>query len=181
MLRLLPAANSFKRDKNRVKIFTGILTNDESIENLVRKDLERIFGPIDSILSGTEFKHTKYYEEELGEGLRRSFFAFKKLAAVKDAYRAKITSGKVEDKYRHKGKRRANIDPGYITPAKLVLFSTKDYSHRIFIARRIYAEVTLKYENHSYCPFPWTYPDFKSKEYIEYFNDIRKIYLSQLK
>ncbi|MFN3467301.1 MAG: DUF4416 family protein, partial [Candidatus Brocadiales bacterium] len=41
--------------------------------------------------------------------------------------------------------RPVNIDPGYLTSSKLVLASTNDYSHRIYLKKGIYAEVTLRY------------------------------------
>ncbi|MBI5756814.1 MAG: DUF4416 family protein [Nitrospirae bacterium] len=69
--------------------------------------------------------------------------------------------------------RPVNIDPGYITLAKVVLASTKDYSHRVYIGKGIYAEVTLSYENKTFRPFSYTYPDYRSDEYIALFNMAR--------
>ena len=69
--------------------------------------------------------------------------------------------------------RRVNIDPGYITPAKLVLATTKDYSHRIYLGKGIYAEVTLIYSQKKYRILDWTYPDFRQEKYLAYFEEIR--------
>ena len=77
--------------------------------------------------------------------------------------------------------RQVNLDPGYLDAAKLLLASTKDYSHRIYLSKGIYAEVTLYYQNGSYQPWPWTYPDYKTKEYAEFLQTARKTYLNQLK
>ena len=77
-------------------------------------------------------------------------------------------------------KRRVNIDPGYISLDKLVLFTTKNYSHRIYLNEGIYAEVTLKFERKSFVPLPWTYPDYKTLEYIDFFNKIRETYKDQI-
>ncbi|MEK6733229.1 MAG: DUF4416 family protein, partial [Candidatus Omnitrophota bacterium] len=70
--------------------------------------------------------------------------------------------------------RRINIDPGYISDSKLVLATTKDYFHRIYLTSGIYAEVTLRWRRGGFEPFEWTYPDYQSKEYIDIFNTIRK-------
>jgi hypothetical protein len=75
--------------------------------------------------------------------------------------------------------RSVNIDPGYLDLAKLVLFSTKDYTHRIHVGKGIFAEVTLYFQDDSFNAWPWTYPDYKTKEYIGIFNTIRGIYKSK--
>ena len=74
-----------------------------------------------------------------------------------------------------------NIDPGYLDLSKLILASTKDYKHRIYLTKGIYAEVTLFYQDKTFCPWEWTYPDYKTGEYIEIFNRIRQIYAEQIK
>jgi hypothetical protein len=72
-------------------------------------------------------------------------------------------------------KRTLNLDPGYLSLAKVVLASTKDYSHRLYLGRGIYGEVTLFFKDKSYNPYPWTYPDYRTPEYINFFNQMRKI------
>ena len=69
-----------------------------------------------------------------------------------------------------------NIDPGYLTLSKVVLLTTKDYTHRIYLAGGIYAEVTLRYKSGTFNPWDWTYPDYKTPEYVNIFNHIRDIY-----
>jgi hypothetical protein len=68
-----------------------------------------------------------------------------------------------------------------VTLDKLVLATTKDYSHRIYLRDGIYAEVTLYFRKGRFHPFEWTYPDYCTREYIEVFYKIRQIYHSQLK
>jgi len=62
----------------------------------------------------------------------------------------------------------------------MVLATTKNYSHRLYLGKGIYAEVTLKYEDGRYKPLPWTYPDYRSEEYMEFFDSIREKYSRQL-
>jgi hypothetical protein len=69
--------------------------------------------------------------------------------------------------------RPLNLDPGYLTPAKLVLASTKDHAHRIYLSRGIYAEVTLFYKDRHWQPREWTFPDYRRADYQEFFSQCR--------
>ena len=70
--------------------------------------------------------------------------------------------------------RTVNIDPGYVHPAKVVLATIKDFSHRIYLRDGIYAEVTLMYQKNTFVPLPYTYPDFRTKSYVSLFNQARQ-------
>ena len=85
-----------------------------------------------------------------------------------------------EKKFSKNSLRRINIDPGYLYASKVILASTKDYSHRIYLSGGIFAEDALYYEDKSFQSWPWTYPDYKTKGYIEFFNNLRRVYLKQL-
>ena len=78
-------------------------------------------------------------------------------------------------------KRPANLDPGYIEQAKVVLASTKNFYHRIYLGGGIFGEVTMHFKNNTYQFFPWTYPDYKSKDYQDFFLRVRQIFRSQLR
>ena len=78
-------------------------------------------------------------------------------------------------------KRPVNLDPGYIEHAKVILASTKNFYHRIYLGSGIFAEVTMHFKNNTYQFFPWTYPDYQSKDYQDLFLKIRQIYRSQLR
>jgi len=138
--------------------------------------LEKMFGTIDFRSPLMNFTQTDYYNDEMGEELKRVIFSFKKLVRPESAYKAKLKTNALEKKLSQNGKRRINIDPGYLNMSKLVLFSTKDYTHRIPMPRGIFAEITLFYQNKQYNPWPWTYPDYKTKEYRDIFESIRNIY-----
>ena len=70
--------------------------------------------------------------------------------------------------------RPLNLDPGYITPAKLVLASTKDHAHRIYLRDGIYAEVTLSFRGRKWQPLEWTYPDYRRDDYQRFFTECRE-------
>lgn len=128
----------------------------------------------------TDFSHTDYYAEEMGPGLKRKFISFERIVDSADLYKAKLITNRIEQRLSTGGKRTINIDPGYLDLSKLVLFTTKDYSHRIYLRKGIYAEATLFYRDHAFTPWPWTYPDYRTPEYKEIFGTIRDNYKKQI-
>jgi len=163
-----------------VKLVIGFLYGDPGILDEALKSLSRSFGNIDFKSSQMDFSYTTYYREEMGDGLKRSFVSFENLVDPENAYKTKLTTNILEKKLSGNGKRRINIDPGYIDMAKLVLFSTKDYAHRIPVGSGIFAEVTLFYKDGRYNSWPWTYPDYKSEEYSGIFNSMRETYRNRM-
>jgi len=77
--------------------------------------------------------------------------------------------------------RPVNLDPGYIGASKLVLATTKNYSHRMYIGEQMFAEVTLIFAKGGWSPLPYTYPDYRQQKYFDFFNEVRKKLLEQLK
>ncbi|HIC91403.1 MAG TPA: DUF4416 family protein, partial [Syntrophaceae bacterium] len=93
----------------------------------------------------------------------------------------KLYTNSIEKHFCIDHKRRVNIDPGYITPERLVLATGKNYSHRIYLRDGIYADLTLIFKKGSFRPLEWTYPDYATSQVIELMNAIRKRYISQLR
>jgi len=77
--------------------------------------------------------------------------------------------------------RPVNLDPGIIEPSKLVLATTKNYAHRIYIGKKIYAEVTLIFEKGRWRPLEYTYPDYTQQVYLDFFARVRARLLEQLR
>jgi hypothetical protein len=166
---------------DQVKLIIGFIFKEEGFLKKAEGILLRHFGAIDLESPILPFDYTDYYQKEIGSGLSRKFVSFKKLIPSQKLASVKILTNKIEEKLSLKGRRRINIDPGYLTLAKLVLASTKDYSHRIHLSNGIFAEITLCYQNKIFQPREWTYPDYRSAEYLHIFNDIRNIYAQQIK
>lgn len=160
----------------RVKLISSVFSSNTLIIDKVACILGKIFGGIDFRSPVLDFTHTEYYGPEMGYGLKRIFLGFKRPLRPEIAYKAKIRTNAIEKKFSKGGRRLVNIDPGYIDASKLVLFSTKDYTHRIPMPRRIFAEVTLFYKDKRYNPWPWTYPDYASEEYIKIFESMRNLH-----
>jgi hypothetical protein len=73
-----------------------------------------------------------------------------------------------------------NLDPGYVSLSKLVLATTKDYSHRIYVGSGMYAESALHFENGQWTAWPWTYPDYAGPRYHAFFGHVRELYKAKL-
>jgi len=168
-----------------VKLFTGVLTGSPETIFEVRNELESLFGRVDEASQLFPFEYTDYYDDGMGERLKKKFFAFQSLVSPEELVEIKLQTNELEKELAGKLEtevaRPVNIDPGYVGLSKMVLATTKNYSHRIYLQRGIYAEVTLKYENGRYKPLPWTYPDYRSEEYLDFFHVIRERYSKQLK
>ena len=168
-----------------VKFIVGILAISEEILAQASELIGRQLGPVESHSEVWPFSSTKYYAKEMSETLLRQFVSLAQLGEPADIVKLKLACNSTEladARRRGRGQRRAiNLDPGYITPAKLVLASTKDYSHRVYVGRGIYAEVTLQYVHGSWRSFPWSFPDYAEPRYHGFFSDVRSRLLEQLR
>ena len=161
----------------KVKLIIGLISNDEALLDKIGARLEkRLKNKIDFKSDVLDFAYTDYYDKEMGGPLKRRFLSFKRLVRLETIAKVKLETNDIEKRFCTDGKRAVNIDPGYVDMAKLVLLSTKDYSHRVHIGNGIFAEVTLHYKNKRFDFWPWTYPDYKSREYARIFGIIRDIY-----
>lgn len=162
-----------------VKLFTGILISDLSLLPHTHTRLQEEFGETDIFSPIMDFTYTQYYEPEMGPGLKRQFLSFKNLTQPDRIVDIKLNTNSLEDNLAIDNKRRVNLDPGYLTPASIVLVTTKDFSHRIYLSKGIYAEITLLFRHGKFEPLPWTYPDYRSPEYHQFFQRLRERYMEQ--
>jgi hypothetical protein len=133
----------------------------------------------------SRFDKTDYYKDETGENILRQFVSTERLIAPALLAKIKHRTNKLEQKLAAKLAlplpRPVNLDPGIIEPSKLILATTKNYSHRIYIGKKMYAEVTLIFDKASWRPLDYTYPDYRQQCYFDFFDKVRKRLLEQLK
>jgi hypothetical protein len=147
-----------------------------------KQTAEATWGPV--ALESERFEHheTDYYAATMGAGLKKTFLAFETLVDPAGLVDWKEMSNGWELEYRqlggHPEARPLNLDPGYLTEAKLILASTKDRDHRIYLDRGVYAENTLFFHRGAWEPRPWTYPDYRRADYHQFFGRCRD-YLRQ--
>jgi len=162
-----------------VKLIASMFAGSGELLEKAKVRLGQEFGPIDYESELLPFDHTTYYAVEFGENLKRRFVAFAELVRPERLTEIKLLTNALEMEWAVEGKRRINIDPGYVSHSKLVLATTKDHAHRIYLGQGIYAEVTLYFREGTFRPWPWTYPDYASPPLIAIFNHIRGLYVKQ--
>jgi hypothetical protein len=168
-----------------VQLVVGLITHPKEGFERVRRLLTDAWGPIDLESPVWPFAFTDYYEKEMGGGLLRQFVAFERLVELDGLHRVKLASNRMEAALAADSeaavRRPVNIDPGYVCHSKLVLFSTKDFSHRIYVAEGIFAESTLEWRGREFVTHPWTFPDYRTDEYRSFFAAVRSHYARKLK
>jgi len=161
------------REALTARLVVGMLSADEDLMDAVTEALGPHLGTPDYVSPLIPFAYTAYYDRELGAGIRRRFISYPDPFPPDRLAETKCLTNTIEQKYAVDGRRRINLDPGYITLGKLVLATTKDQAHRVYLGQGIYAEVTLAYRRGGFEPWPWTYPDYRSPEYLEILNHLR--------
>jgi len=173
------------REPKPVKLFVGLLCNHESLFPVVEEALTKRFGPIQLASPPTPWEATDFYEKEMGPKLLRKFVSHLPLIQPDRLAEIKIISQELEGGYLWveggKKGRQVNMDPGYLDANKVVLATTKDAAHRIYLGSGIYGEATLMFRHGSFQPHEYTYPDYRWTETLSYFGSLRSIYMEQLK
>lgn len=171
---------------NPVKVFVGVLTAFPDLLEHTRESLSARLGRTDGESSTRPFEETRYYEDEMGGPLVRRFYSFERLMDPAQVVDLKHWTNGLEAAMAHDApprpnpsggvpvRRPVNFDPGYVALDKVVLVTTKNYSHRLYLGRGIYGEVTLAYQHGRFEPQPWTYPDYRSPDYAEFFLGARQ-------
>ncbi|HHT9117627.1 MAG TPA: DUF4416 family protein [Candidatus Hypogeohydataceae bacterium YC38] len=167
-----------------VNLIVGMLSRYQDLFEEAEERLQGEFGPIDLRSEVLPFDFTDYYEEEMGKDILRKFLSFERLIDPGSIASIKLLTNTMEEDFRKVKAsvgRPLNLDPGYIGGSKLVLATTKDYSHRVYLGEGIHAEVTLRFTRGSFEPMPWTYPDYRTENYLSFFSQVRSSYLEKLK
>ncbi|AQT67658.1 hypothetical protein STSP2_00806 [Anaerohalosphaera lusitana] len=168
-----------------VKLIVGILGADEECLRFARERVEDEFGELDFVSEVWAFDQTRYYEDELGERPLRQFVSVGelvdpgRLAGIKHA--ANDMERELADEVGGELGRPVNLDPGYLEPAKLVLASTKNFAHRIYIGEGMYAEITLGYRRGEWLGFEYSFPDYKGGRYHAFLSKVRARLVEQLR
>ena len=162
----------------RVKRIAGILFPDEELLRWSVERLTEIWGAPEILSSPVPFDKTDYYHE-IAPNLSRAFVCFPGLVNPEGLADWKHEAIAVEAMSRQPV-RAVNIDPGYVDGARLVLASTKDHAHRIYLRDGIFAEVTMRYRFRKWQTFDYTFPDFASGAYDEFLSSVRKLWLSEV-
>lgn len=164
-----------------VKLISSVFSPREDLIEDVLARLEELFGPVDWKSPPVFFDRTRYYEREMGWPLHRRFVSFRALVRPDDLPDIKEKTNHIEERHLLDKGREVNIDPGYICLERLVLATGKNYTHRIYLSKGIYADLTLIFNRGTFRPLEWTYRDYADPETITWFNDVRERYKRQIR
>jgi len=162
------------------KLVMGILSSLPVIDSVVTLLVEE-WGPVDFVSAPIPFGYTHYYDQEMGGDITRTFLSFERLVDPSCLSPVKQRTNALEDRFRDGAARRVNLDPGLMALSRFTLATTKENAHRVPLSDGIYVEVTLLYGKGTFHPLEWTYPDFRSAEYLSALNQIRARYKAQLR
>lgn len=169
------------RDALPVKVITGVLWNDDACLATACRMLEELWGEVEDATRPMPFTFTDYYREEMGEGIQRQLMSFRQVQRAEDLPSLKAATNRVEGLLCRAGRRSVNLDVGYLDYHRLVLASTKEGRHKIYVGSGIWADLTLLYENGGYHPLPWTFADFRTGSYDEFLCRVRARYKEQVR
>lgn len=165
--------------------FAALLAGTDDELAAARFELTQWYGPMDDISPIIPFSFTSYYQDQMGGPLLRQWVRFGLLFAPEQLAKCKLETNMAETllarEFKSRGVARpVNIDPGYVHRYKVILATTKDHAHRVYLSEGIYGEVTLHWHQNTWTPWPWTYADYQSPTATEFFTKARTAYVEQL-
>jgi hypothetical protein len=161
-------------------LFFAIFSGSPALLDRTKRSLEERFGPV--ILGGPRlaFTDTDYYAKSMGADLLKEWFAVDRVIDQGDLARLKVECQQLEAELAATSDlsvaRPINIDPGMIDLGKVMLASTKNHAHRIYVGAGIFVEVTLYLCEGEWAGWPWTYPDYRRREVHTFFHQAREEY-----
>ena len=168
-------------DFEKEKLIVGVIYHEKEILNRVMDILTAEFGEIDAVSEEFSFSEefSTYYDEEIGgEGFRR-IYSFKELVDPARQADIKIRTNEIEAEFSIDGKRKINLDPGFINHGRLMLATTKETGFRVPLKDGIYTELTLFWARGGWQKFPWSYRDYQSERVQKFITEVRKSYLAE--
>ncbi|MBI3409240.1 MAG: DUF4416 family protein [Planctomycetes bacterium] len=146
--------------------------------------LVALYGPIALASQDFDFHQTRYYEAAMGIGLKKRFLVFQELVESDALTDIKTATNRLEVELAESGQfpetRPLNLDPGLLQLGKFMLATTKDQAHRIYLRDGIYAEVTLRFQDGAFEPWPWTYADYREPDVRAFLGKAREFYRARI-
>ena len=181
-----------------VKLVVGILYSDGGLMENALALLTGKYGALDYRSPAFPFSQTDYYVPEMGSPIFRVFVSHERLIHPRELPSVKIETNEIEEALAEKTpepamklrggsrpsgglKRKVNLDPGILDYDKFVLASAKYNGQKVYLDRGIWADLTLHYEKGKFDPYPWSFPDFKSRIYDGAFLEIRRLFKERRK
>ncbi len=159
--------------REKAILFCGTLFHFTEVYRSCLSALKQAFGDVLLESPPLPWDFSEYYRDEMGSPLFRNFIFFATVVDSSVLLETKLKMREIEGVFSANGKRRINLDPGYLTTAKVVLASHKNYSHRIHLGKEIFAELELIYSNGAFHALPYSYRDYRDDRFLELFTEAR--------
>ncbi len=165
-----------------VKLFAAVFAGDRTLIGEGLAAMSAILGEEPDILS-SEYPvvETAYYEKEMGPDLLKVYASWPGLTSPERLAEIKLAAMDWEERHSADGRRRVNLDPGYIFSGGLVLSTGKFRGHRLPLGRGVWGELTLNYHQGRFMAFPWTYLDYQRPDVQVWLTMMRQAYMAALK
>jgi hypothetical protein len=168
---------SIPQKSNPACLVVGMFMKDQSYFEQVATLLIHKYGQMGMVSRWFNFDYTSYYEKEMGTPLYRRMISFLDLIDPVQLPEIKLVTNQIESQFVKGQKRFINIDPGYIVPERFVLATGKNYTHRIYLNKGIFADLTLIFQKGQFQKLPWTYPDYAANNVKNFLNNVRQHYI----
>lgn len=168
-------------DFEREKLIVGVIYHEKNILEQALKRLISEFGEIEDVSEEFSFSEdfSTYYDDEVGGECLRRIYSFKDTVDPSRQAEIKTITNTIEAELSIDGKRKINLDPGFINHGRLLLATTKATGFRIPLSNGIYTELTLFWARGGWQKLPWTYRDYQSERVQNFITEVRKKYLAQ--
>jgi hypothetical protein len=164
--------------------FCAVISRYLDARQWAQDQLSARWGDIRTVSSEIPFEAGGYYTPTMGSDLTKTLIAFGGFCDPADLADWKHETNELETLYanesEHAETRPLNLDPGYITQAKLVLATTKDRDHRLYLRDGMFAEVTLTYVGKRWQHHRWSYPSYRTEEVADFASTCRRILRAHL-
>jgi len=145
-------------------LFFALMYKDNNILEKTINLLKNNFGDIIKKSEEYNFNFTDYYEKEFGNDLKKIIIIFDKKINKKDLIEIKNKITEIEKEFSADGKRKINIDPGYIDDKEVILASFKKKDFKENLGNGVYAHKVLEFVDGKVKEFWHTFPDYREEK-----------------
>ncbi len=169
------------RKPKPVQLFMAVMWAKDAPDEDVLAQLVGVYGKVRFQYGPVPFDFSEYYRDEMGRELVKSYYLFEPAVDRGRLPEIKLHTNDIESTTSRDGKRTVNLDPGYLAGDKLVLATTKDFFHRLYLGDGIFGEVTLHYRHGRFRHFSWTYADYRTPAFLEFLERGRARFVGELR
>jgi hypothetical protein len=162
------------------KLIIGALYSDQQWLEQAKMEMQCLNWVIQLQSEELPFDKTDYYTREMGRELKRCFLSIEGLQSLECSVDWKFKTLEIENLLSFDGKRRINLDPGYLDFHRVVLLSGKEGPQKIYLRDGIWADLVLLKDKGGFRELAWTFPDLKDGFYNDFFMQVRAEYKAEI-